>query len=162
MAENGGAAAQEHYLTLLRGLRPLFDASPGVDGAVMDNACAAVARMIMAAPTKVPMQQVHGPVLCADVLRCINSPSHACFFPLTKVIPVFLSALPLKEDFTENSTVFTCLLGLVSSGAAEVQEHMQQIVQICSHVTSDADYEIEDELRAQIAQEMARVCGQPQ
>jgi hypothetical protein len=58
MAENGAAAVQAHYLTLLRGLRPLFNPDPAVDGAVMDNACAAVGRMVMASPTAIPLAQV--------------------------------------------------------------------------------------------------------
>jgi hypothetical protein len=58
MAENGGPTVHAHYLTLLRGLRPLFSFDPEVEGAVMDNACAAVGRMIMSAPTAVPLQQV--------------------------------------------------------------------------------------------------------
>lgn len=53
---------------------------------MVDNAAAAVARFIMAAPAAVPMEQV---------------------------LPVFLSALPLKADRSENEAVYTCILGLI-------------------------------------------------
>ena len=76
-----------YYLELLQALHPLFSlTSKGTEGGVVDNAAAAVARMIMAAPAAVPMDQV---------------------------LPVFLSALPLKSDRSENEAVYTCLLGLV-------------------------------------------------
>lgn len=48
-----------HYLDILQALHPLFQLSgKGVEGGVVDNAAAAVARMIMAAPAAVPMDQV--------------------------------------------------------------------------------------------------------
>lgn len=80
------------YPSILQGLGSVFSlgeqrsiqqSDPAA--ACIDNAAAAVARMVMAAPQAVPMDQV---------------------------LPVFLRALPLKTDMTENETVYTCLLGL--------------------------------------------------
>lgn len=48
-----------YYLELLQALHPLFSLTgKGTEGGVVDNAAAAVARMIMAAPGAVPMDQV--------------------------------------------------------------------------------------------------------
>lgn len=80
--------ATADYPTILQALGNLFgqEAQTDTAGAAIDNAAAAVARMIMASPTHVPMDQV---------------------------MPVFLRVLPLKTDMTENETVFKCLLGLL-------------------------------------------------
>ena len=72
---------------------------------------------------------------------------------------MFLGALPLKSDFTENETVFKCLIGLVKSGSPEVQAYMLQIVQICAHCMTEA-YEIEPELQVHIGEEMRGLCAQ--
>ncbi|CAM9930356.1 unnamed protein product, partial [Sphacelaria rigidula] len=94
LAQGGGDAIVPHYLDILQALHPLFQLSgKGVEGGVVDNAAAAVARMIMAAPAAVPMDQV---------------------------LPVLLSALPLKADRSENEAVYTCLLGLIHMRHPEV------------------------------------------
>lgn len=82
-----GEAIVPYYLEILQALHPLFSLTgKGTEGGVVDNAAAAVARMIMTSPQHVPMDQV---------------------------LPVFLSALPLKADRSENEAVYTCLLGLI-------------------------------------------------
>lgn len=50
-----------------------------------DNAAGAVARLIIARPEAVPLDQV---------------------------LPVFLNSLPLKADYAENEPVFNCLFQL--------------------------------------------------
>lgn len=91
-----------YYLELLQALHPLFSlTSKGTEGSVVDNAAAAVARMIMAAPGAVPMDQV---------------------------LPVFLSALPLKSDRSENEAVYTCLLGLVHLRHPEALRLLESIM----------------------------------
>lgn len=62
----------------------------------VDNAAAAVARMIMANPSAIPMSQV---------------------------LPVLLAALPLKKDMAENEAVYTCLLGLTQMNHAAAPSH---------------------------------------
>jgi hypothetical protein len=78
---------------------------------------------------------------------------------MPQVLPVFLSALPLKSDFTENETVFKCLIGLVKSKNPVVQEHMLQIVQVCAHCMTD-QYEIDEELQVHVAEEMRGLCAE--
>lgn len=68
---------------------------------MVDNAAAAVARFIMAAPAALPMEQV---------------------------LPVFLSALPLKADRSENEAVYTCLLGLIHMRHPDALQRLDAIL----------------------------------
>ena len=81
--------------------------------ACVDNAVAAVARMIM-----------YGP---------------AGGIPLGQVLPVMLAALPLETDFTENDTVYNCLLGLLSMvhSNTDVQANAANIQRILTTVCQD-------------------------
>ncbi|XP_074580096.1 uncharacterized protein LOC141836490 [Curcuma longa] len=104
--KNGGVAALRYYGDILRALYPLFSDSES-DFAVRDNAAGAVARMIMAQ-------------------------SHA--IPLNQVLPVLLKALPLKEDFEESMTVYTCICGLVISSNPMVIPLIPDVVNIFAQV----------------------------
>jgi len=73
------------YGELLQGLIPLFSVDPVLEAPVIDNAAAAVSRMIMAAMDQVPMESV---------------------------LPIFMGALPLKNDMNENEPVYQCIAGL--------------------------------------------------
>ncbi|CAK9160525.1 unnamed protein product [Ilex paraguariensis] len=57
LCKNGGESALKYYGDVLRGLYPLFGESEP-DDAVRDNAAGAVARMIMAHPESIPLNQV--------------------------------------------------------------------------------------------------------
>jgi importin-4 len=114
----------QHYPEILQRLGPIF-AQQGADEneatmACIDNAAAAVARMIMASPASVPLQQV---------------------------LPAFLSVLPLKTDMTENDTVYNCILGLPPDA---LQPFMNDIRRIFTEVCSDdskVDDELKARLR---------------
>eukprot|EP00611_Tribonema_gayanum_P025635 TRINITY_DN588_c0_g1_i2.p1 TRINITY_DN588_c0_g1~~TRINITY_DN588_c0_g1_i2.p1 ORF type:complete len:1076 (-),score=449.83 TRINITY_DN588_c0_g1_i2:206-3433(-) len=88
LAEGAGESITPHVLELLQLLAPIFQkAGKGsTEGGLLDNAAAAVARIVMAAPGAVPMEQV---------------------------LPALLSALPLKVDAQENETVYGCVIGLL-------------------------------------------------
>ncbi|KAL3581808.1 hypothetical protein D5086_016140 [Populus alba] len=91
----------KYYGDTLRGLFPLFGESEP-DDAVRDNAAGAVARMIMAHPQSVPLNQV---------------------------LPVFLKVLPLKEDREESMAVYSCVYTLVlSSNQTELVNLFAQVV----------------------------------
>jgi hypothetical protein len=62
----------------------------------VDNACGAVARIISSAPQAVPLQHV---------------------------LPVLLTALPLREDHEEDATVWTCLTKIVATFPQFVVPH---------------------------------------
>jgi len=84
-----GESISPQYQQILQMLSPLFNINSNAgdaSAACIDNAVAAISRMIMACPASVP---------------------------LTQVLPVQLKALPLKNDMTENETVYQCLLGLL-------------------------------------------------
>uniref|UniRef100_A0A8C4SHZ2 Importin 4 n=1 Tax=Erpetoichthys calabaricus TaxID=27687 RepID=A0A8C4SHZ2_ERPCA len=70
---------------------------------VLDNVCAALARMIM------------------TCLPCV---------PIEQVFPVFLQHLPLKEDLEENSTIFNCLAFLYSKNQALIIQNLKTVLSI--------------------------------
>eukprot|EP01114_Cavostelium_apophysatum_P006244 TRINITY_DN1748_c0_g1_i1.p1 TRINITY_DN1748_c0_g1~~TRINITY_DN1748_c0_g1_i1.p1 ORF type:complete len:1062 (-),score=285.77 TRINITY_DN1748_c0_g1_i1:27-3212(-) len=83
---NCGAQGVPYYGQALLALSKLFNDSALPN--IVDNACGAVCRMIMTNPNAVPLNQV---------------------------LPVLLSALPLKADMEENSTVYNCLFHLFNT-----------------------------------------------
>ncbi|XP_057528872.1 uncharacterized protein LOC130807617 isoform X2 [Amaranthus tricolor] len=89
---NGGEVALKYYGDILKGLYPRFGESEP-DNAVRDNAAGAVARMIMVHPEAIPLNQV---------------------------LPVFLKALPLREDHEESIAVYSCVCNLVLSSHPQI------------------------------------------
>ncbi|KAI8344311.1 armadillo-type protein [Chlamydoabsidia padenii] len=96
------------YPTILASLHPLFQNQTLVN--VTDNATGAVARLILAHPDAMPLDQV---------------------------LPVFTGALPLKADYAENEPVFNCIIQLFHSNNAFVLGHIPQFLQVFAHVLSD-------------------------
>jgi hypothetical protein len=92
-----------HILTILTHLHPIFINQSKVSNAVLDNACGAVARMISA--------------------KCQN-------LPLQQILPVLLTALPLKEDYQENETVYGAICGLLSEGNNIAAGFMREILSV--------------------------------
>eukprot|EP01116_Phalansterium_solitarium_P010141 TRINITY_DN2460_c0_g1_i3.p1 TRINITY_DN2460_c0_g1~~TRINITY_DN2460_c0_g1_i3.p1 ORF type:complete len:1068 (+),score=372.31 TRINITY_DN2460_c0_g1_i3:1435-4638(+) len=84
-----GSASQQYYPQALQAIAKAL-AGKNTLPSLTDNAVAALARMISANPDAVPLGQV---------------------------LPVILSHLPLKEDFSENKTVYLCLVQLFQSSA---------------------------------------------
>ena len=116
----------QYYPQLLQALSPLFamDTSTDARKACIDNAAAAISRMIMASPSDVPLAQV---------------------------LPVVLKSLPLKNDFTENETVYKCLLGLISMNnpdAAALKEEMRRVFTEAVSPGSKVDDEIKVQLNS--------------
>ncbi|KAG5850963.1 hypothetical protein ANANG_G00087950 [Anguilla anguilla] len=88
---------------------------------VIDNLCAALCRMIMSSSDSVPLDQV---------------------------FPALLTCLPLKEDLSENKTVFSCLAFLYTKNPSLVVGNMKAIVSASSHVlrTKDIDEDTKSSL----------------
>jgi len=124
--ENLKDSIVNQYPQLLQSISPLFsiDANAGGESsaACMDNAAAAVSRMIMASPTHVPLSQV---------------------------LPALLSVLPLKTDMTENDTVYTCLLGLLQMNHADILAKKDDLRRIFTEATSEAS-KVDDELQTKL------------
>jgi hypothetical protein len=102
LAEVSGAKLAPAYEQMLHALRPLFDGEAN-DEVVVDNAAAAVARMILASDGAVPLDHV---------------------------LPVLLHALPLKADFDENDVVFRCVNGLVQAQHPAVLSNMPLVLDV--------------------------------
>ncbi|KAI5071652.1 hypothetical protein GOP47_0013903 [Adiantum capillus-veneris] len=108
LCKNGGDTSLKYYNRILMAMNQLFGDSE-LDDAVRDNAAGAVARMIMTQPQAVPLAQV---------------------------LPVFVSALPLKEDLGESMAVCSCLCNLLSSQHSETVPLIPQIVLIFAKVAA--------------------------
>lgn len=114
--------ATRNYPELMQGLSPLFsiDISSGdAAAACVDNAAAAMSRMIMASTTDVPLGQV---------------------------LPVVLKSLPLKNDMTENETVYKCILGLIESNNADAAANKQEIKRVFQQAV-DSNSKVDDEIK---------------
>jgi len=122
----GKSIAAQYYMPILQGLSPMFEMNPNTSettAACVDNAAAAVARMIITSPTHVPLEQV---------------------------IPVFLSVLPLKNDMTENDAIYKCLLGLLQMKQSTLMVHKSQLRRIfmeATQETSKVDEDIKEKLK---------------
>ncbi|KAF9105739.1 hypothetical protein BGX29_011522 [Mortierella sp. GBA35] len=105
LCQNTTIDLSSQYPALLTALYPLFQ---GQDlSNVTDNACGAVARMIMKYPNVVPVEQV---------------------------LPVFVQALPLKIDFEENEPVYKLLFSLIRSQNAWIFNNLPQLLAVFADV----------------------------
>ncbi|GAA5849155.1 hypothetical protein JCM8547_006464 [Rhodosporidiobolus lusitaniae] len=112
------ADLSSQYLTVLGALHPLFGLPD--DGAskhenAKDNACGAVARMMMKNLAAVPLEQV---------------------------LPVFLAALPLRRDFAESESVFNAILTLLQQQHPLALAQLDHILSVFARAlasTRDAD-----------------------
>jgi len=114
------------FQNILQLIGPIFSLDPASSdnaAACVDNAAAAVARMIMASPSHVPMPQV---------------------------LPVFLRALPLKTDMTENETVYNCVLGLLQMNHPDILANTAEVKRIFSEACRE-DSEVDDEMKAKLS-----------
>ncbi|CAO3649803.1 unnamed protein product [Mucor fragilis] len=98
------------YPVILTALHPLFQNQPVPN--ITDNATGAVARLILARPDAVPLDQV---------------------------LPVFTGVLPLKADFAENEPVFNCLFSLFRANNTFIQSQIPSLLPVFYHVLSNED-----------------------
>ncbi|CAG9770533.1 unnamed protein product [Ceutorhynchus assimilis] len=73
----------------------------------LDNICGALAKMIMANPGGIPLEQV---------------------------IPAFIQKLPLRDDFQENEAVIKCFAMLYQQGNPVLKQHLGDVMKACVHV----------------------------
>jgi hypothetical protein len=120
--EGLGEAVAAQYPQLLQAISPIFGADPtqgDATSAALDNAAAAVSRMIMASPGNVPMAQV---------------------------LPALLKVLPLKNDMTENETVYKCLLGLLQMNQPDAIANKAELRRIFTEATAEGS-KVEEEVQ---------------
>ncbi|KAF9580196.1 hypothetical protein BGW38_003260 [Lunasporangiospora selenospora] len=122
LVQNSNIDISSQYPALLTALYPLFQGQSME--IVTDNACGAVARMIMKHPNAVPLDQV---------------------------LPVFIQALPLKRDFEENEPVYKLLFSLIRSQNASVAPHIGHLMKVFTEVLSKED-ELKPHTRAEMVE----------
>ncbi|XP_029092477.1 importin-4 isoform X1 [Monodon monoceros] len=108
LAEHGGRPAQEHFPKLLGLLLPLLARER--HGRVHDNVCGALARLLMASPTRKPEPQV---------------------------LAALLHALPLKEDLEEWVTLGHLFSFLYQSSPDQVVDVAPELLRICSLILAE-------------------------
>lgn len=131
LVEHSEIDLSAQYLHLLAALRPLFVVAPEASTAKLnarDNAAGAVARLILRNPAAIPLDQV---------------------------LPVFIDALPLKNDFLENQPVFRTLFYLFRTNPQALYPFMDKLLTVFAHVldpNSKAQDQIGDETKAELVQ----------
>ncbi|KAG6886214.1 hypothetical protein C0993_010776 [Termitomyces sp. T159_Od127] len=129
LVENTQDDLAPQYLHILGALRPLFNVTPDSPAAKLnakDNAAGAVGRLIVR-----------------------NMPA----VPLDQVLPIFIDALPLKNDYLENRPVFRAIFHLFQTNGAALYPFLDRLLQVFAHVLdpSHAD-QIGDDIRADLIQ----------
>lgn len=139
LVESTGTSLAPHFLNILQWLHPLCirrenQLSSDAGGADVDNAVAAVTRMITAAPSSVP---------------------------LSHVLPVLLDALPLRSDTTEGPAVYGCFYGLLHSNNADALNQAQKLIVLFCETLSPNSTAI-DETKAVSVQSLKLLLQHPQ
>lgn len=106
------------YPEILSYLSPLFGANSLP--ATIDNACGAVARLLLRYPNCVPIEQV---------------------------LPTFFSALPLKSDYEENVPVVKFLKFLIESQNSFVMSNKADMAKLFQVMLSPPENQLNDECR---------------
>ncbi|CAN6295687.1 unnamed protein product [Urochloa humidicola] len=129
ICKNGGAAALKCYGDILRSLHNLFSNSES-DDAVRDNAAGAIARMIMVQPQSIPLNQV---------------------------LPVFIKALPLKEDHEESMPVYSCICSLLLSSHPQILPLVPDVIHVFAQVVVSQDES--DEVKTNIGKAVSHLIS---
>ena len=90
-----------HYPAILLTVSTLL--TPQQEPRVVDNVMAAVARMILASPESVPLDQT---------------------------LPVLISNLPLKKDFQENKTLYECISTLIQTSNPAILTNLAALLAV--------------------------------
>ncbi|CAL4930241.1 unnamed protein product [Urochloa decumbens] len=129
ICKNAGAAALKYYGDILRSLHNLFSNSES-DDAVRDNAAGAIARMIMVQPQSIPLNQV---------------------------LPVFIKALPLKEDHEESMPVYSCICSLLLSSHPQILPLVPDVIHVFAQVVVSPDES--DEVKTNIGKAVSHLIS---
>jgi len=108
-----------YYPEILSSLSPLFNSTSLPQ--TIDNACGAVARLLLRYPNVVPIEQV---------------------------LPTFFNALPLKSDFEENVPVVKFLQYLFESQNPFVLSNKEALANLFQAMLSPPENQLNDECRA--------------
>jgi hypothetical protein len=127
LIENSEVDLSPQYPQLLTALSSLFDVtadSPAPRLNAKDNAAGAVARMIV---------------------------RHPAAIPLPNVLPTFVGALPLKNDYLENRPVFRAIFYLFQNNPAVILPQLDHLLTVFASVLdpSAAD-QVGEEIRGEL------------
>ena len=127
LVENSQADLSQRYLQLLSALHPLFAVTPDAPAlklSAKDNATGAVARLIIRNTAAIPLDQV---------------------------LPIFINALPLKNDYLENRPVFLALFHLFRTNGAALYPFMDRLLLVFTHVLdSSGEEQITEDIRTEL------------
>ena len=134
LIEYSEANLAAHLGHILQALHPLFVVAlnaPAPRLNAKDNAAGAVARIIIRYPNAIPLDQV---------------------------LPVFLSALPLKNDHLENRPVFRAIFNLFTTNGALLYGFLDQLLPVFAYVLEPSGKDhIGDEIRAELIRYIALI-----
>ncbi|KAG8884617.1 hypothetical protein FRB98_002297 [Tulasnella sp. 332] len=131
LIENSDAdiSADFQYMHILNALKPMFivnDASTSPELHGRDNAAGAVSRMIL---------------------------KNSSALPLDQVLPVLYSALPLKNDYLENTPMYRGIFHLFRTNEAMMMNFVDVLVPAFGLVLApDAGEQLTEEIRAELIQ----------
>jgi hypothetical protein len=127
LVENTEVDLSPQYLHLLAALRPLFIVTQDAPSAKLnakDNAAGAVGRLLL---------------------------RNVAAIPLDQVLPVFIDALPLKNDYLENRPVFRALFHLFRTNGPALYPFVDRLLQVFAHVLDpNGPDQVGDEIRAEL------------
>lgn len=125
------AAYLPSYNQILSKLEPMLHTQVARS---LDNAAGCVSRMIMAHPDKVP---------------------------ISDVLPVLVSLLPLKEDYEENKPIYECIAGLYQAQDKTVHSLTPELIPVFNKVLAPepAD-QLEPETRAKVIEVVKYIASQ--
>ena len=134
VVENSQVDLSQQYLQLLGALRPIFvvtaDAS-AVKLNAKDNAAGAVGRLIVRNTAAIPLDQV---------------------------LPVFIDALPLKNDYLENRPVFRALFHLFRTNGPALYPFMDRLLSVFTFVLdSPGEEQITEGIRTELIHLLALI-----
>jgi len=125
LAENSEQDLSPQYITLLGALQPLFNLpvdAPAPRLNARDNACGAVARLVL---------------------------RNAGAVPLPQVLPVLFGALPLRNDLLENRPVFRAVLYLFQTQPEVLSPYLDGLLSVFTHVLDPSGPDqVGDDVRA--------------
>jgi hypothetical protein len=125
LVENSEKDLSPQYIALLGALQPLFNQpndAPAPRLNARDNACGAVARLIL---------------------------RNAGAVPLAQVLPVLFGALPLRNDLLENRPVFRAVIYLFQTQPDVLSSYLDGLLRVFAHVLDPSGIEqVGDDVRA--------------
>lgn len=132
LVENTEIDLSPQYLHLLAALRPLFAVTSDASAAKLnakDNAAGAVGRLLL---------------------------RNSAAIPLDQVLPIFVDALPLKNDYLENRPVFRAIFHLFRTNGAALYPFLDRLLQVFGQVL---DPSVQEQVGEEIRGELIQLIG---